>query len=131
MFSAPWPLRRRERSSRKPTSSTQCRLFSTRQWPRTAAAQRAAVSGTDVEAPLTGAAVTMLDPRLDHGHGCDLGKAALARKAAFARHPVDLVRDGAAARLDAAVILVDLGHGLDLIGPGRGKEVRDFALQGR
>src|SRR5215212_4443500 len=69
------------------------------------AARRRERGGTDVEAPLTGAAVTRLDLRLDHGHGCDLGKAALARTLAFARHPVDLVRDGAAARLDAAVIL--------------------------
>src|SRR3954453_16142681 len=90
------------------------------------AARRRERGGTDVEAPLTGAAVTMLDPHLDHGHGCDLGKAALARKAAFARHPVDLVRDRAGAPLDLAVILGALGHRPDLIGPAPGKEVRDF-----
>lgn len=36
MFLAPWPLRRRERSSRNVTSRTRCREFSIAQWARAA-----------------------------------------------------------------------------------------------
>lgn len=36
MFLAPNPFRSRDWSSAKPTSSIECRLFSTAQWPRTA-----------------------------------------------------------------------------------------------
>jgi len=42
-FSGPWSRRFRARSSSKVTSSTQWRLFSIRQWARTAAANCAAV----------------------------------------------------------------------------------------
>lgn len=38
MFLAPWPLRRRDGSSLKTTSNTQCKLFSMAQWPRMASA---------------------------------------------------------------------------------------------
>ena len=46
-FSGPWSRRLRARSSSKPTSSTQCRLFSIRQWARTAAAKRAVSIATE------------------------------------------------------------------------------------
>ena len=48
MFCAPWPLRTRDRSSWKVTSSVQCSVFSMPQWPRMACPSAVAERALDV-----------------------------------------------------------------------------------
>ena len=48
MLCAPWPLRRRDKSSWKVTSSVQCSLFSIPQWPRPASPSMAAERALEV-----------------------------------------------------------------------------------
>src|SRR5208282_5482917 len=48
MFCAPWPLRTRDRSSWKVTSSVQCSVFSIAQWPRMFCASPATERALDV-----------------------------------------------------------------------------------
>ena len=108
MFSGPWPVRRRARSSWKTTSMTQCRRFSMPQWARTAWAKVAASSWAEAEvvAPGDGGLAVALDLGLDHGDGGEAGEARLAGEAAIGDEPVDVVADGMTAHLDAAVVAV-------------------------
>lgn len=109
MFSGPWPVLRRARSSWKTTSSTQCRLFSTPQWSRTALAKVLASRGgrREIVAPRHGRLAGGLDLGLDHGDGRRGGEAGLARRAPVGAQPFDVAADAVSAGLDAAMVADD------------------------
>src|ERR1700730_2810104 len=71
MFLAPWPVRRRDRSSRKVTSKNPVQLVFDR--PVTARRRREGryleSAGRDVGSPLAFDLVAAFDPTLDHGDG--------------------------------------------------------------
>src|SRR5262252_210747 len=81
MFLAQCPMRRRDRSSLKITSRAQCRLFSMRQWSRTALCKgcgRESARG-DVGSPFGLDFIAAFNATFDHGDGGDLGEAGCAR----------------------------------------------------
>src|SRR4051812_32841626 len=137
MFSGPWPVRKRARSSWKTTSMTQCRRFSTPQWARTAWAKVGASRRADeksrreIISAREGRLAAPLHLGLDHGDGGKARKARLAREAAIGREPGHVMADNVAPDLDAAMVAVGRGVPVEIIVRGGGKEALDLAVQVR
>src|SRR3954452_16212600 len=71
--------------------------------------------GGDVVAPLDRLPARDLAGGLNHRDGSELGEAVFPRIAAVRFHPGDVVRDDATARLDAAMVLVDVDVDLEAL----------------
>ena len=95
MFCEPWPLRRRDKSSWKVTSSVQCSLFSIPRWPRPASAAhgRGACAGGNVVARVEAAAILEFCLGMDLDDGAGVSEAEFSGKPAVAIDPVDLAHD--------------------------------------
>src|SRR5271165_4460152 len=95
IFCAPLPLRTRDRSSWKVTSSVQCQ--SILDAPVAADAARefgcGAGAGRDVVAGVEAGAILHLGPRFDFDDGARVDEADLAGKAPVAVEPIDLPQD--------------------------------------
>src|SRR5208282_5040512 len=91
MFCAPWPLRTRDRSSWKVTSSVQQRVLDS---PVTADGVsergRGTSAGSDVVANVDPGAILQLGPRFDPDNGARVDEADFAGKAPVAVEPIDL-----------------------------------------
>src|SRR3954463_10027090 len=134
MFAGPWPVRRRARSSRNTTSSTQCSRFSMPQWPRAARAKVQAgveLGGAEIVAPLPLDLAVPLGLALDHAEHGQPGEGDLARVAPVREQPADLVADRVAAGLDPAVLASDGRASLDRARRRVGEEGLDILAGGR
>src|SRR3954464_14635069 len=67
-------------------------------------------------APLDRRPARALAGGLNHRDGSELGEAVFPRIAAVRFHPGEVVRDDATARLDAAMVLVEVGMDLEALG---------------
>ena len=132
MFRAPWPLRSRDWSSAKVTSSTQCRRFSIAQCSRTAWRRPPAAKGAGGDEVAGLGAGGALGPRpgsrRGRGRRC---RAGAARRGSGGRRRASRPRaDAHAALLDAAMALVEVGVGVEALA-GLGEGGLDLGAQGR
>src|SRR5215212_2056460 len=137
MFSGPYPVRKRARSSWKTTSMIQCSRFSTPQWARTARAKVGASRRADerwsrrarvVLPPRSTSASTMAMAARPGTRGLPGKRRSVERQATS--EPGHVMADDVAPDLDAAMVTVGRGVPVEIV-RGGGKEAFDLAVQVR